>query len=317
MLCSAVAVARISNAVAALTTPLRTGSPTARSTCSGSPVRTDSSSTATAPSIRPSTGTTSPGPTTSRSPTTTSPNGITLTWSPTRRRAKRGARSSSARKSCEARRCAAASNARPVDSITAINAPATYSPTNSVPTNDNTASRSTPARPWRNDTTTHTSAGTTAISVPATQHPSATARHPMSHAIPPSTSAATVTTSKVGSTSDRSRSHHGRVVDSGSVTAHSFVDATPTVAYHDVSMVAQFSCHGSRVALTPGVLAGDDHGHLGGLWTTAVLTEPSSIPGEPAAAVAADDDQLGGLGLLDQLAAGRSSTTTRRTVTSG
>jgi len=51
-----VAVARISNAVAALTTPLRTGSPTARSTCNGSPVSADSSRTATAPSIRPSTG---------------------------------------------------------------------------------------------------------------------------------------------------------------------------------------------------------------------------------------------------------------------
>ena len=106
--------------------------------------------------------------------------------------------------------------------MTAINAPATYSPTNSVPTNDNTASRSTPARPRRNDTTTHTKAGTTAASVPATQHPSATARHPMSHAMPPSTSAATVTTTKAGSNSDRNPGHHGRAVDLDSepVTAH-------------------------------------------------------------------------------------------------
>ncbi len=108
-----------------------------------------------------------------------------------------------------------------MDSITAINAPATYSPTHSVPTSDNTASRSTPARPRRNDTTTHTSAGTTAASVPATQHASATARHPMSHAIPPSTNAATVTTSKAGSTSDRNRGHHGRAVDFESVTVAS------------------------------------------------------------------------------------------------
>ena len=46
VLSSAVAVARSSNAGPALTTPLRTGSPTARSTSSGSPVSTDSSSTA-------------------------------------------------------------------------------------------------------------------------------------------------------------------------------------------------------------------------------------------------------------------------------
>ena len=44
---AAVAVARSSKALPALTTPLRTGSPAARSTCSGSPVSTDSSSTAT------------------------------------------------------------------------------------------------------------------------------------------------------------------------------------------------------------------------------------------------------------------------------
>ena len=68
-----------------------------------------------------------------RSSTATSSRGITLTSEPTRRRANRGACSSRARKSWVARRSAAASSARPPASITAINAPARYSPTSSVP----------------------------------------------------------------------------------------------------------------------------------------------------------------------------------------
>ena len=158
--------------------------------------------------MRPSTGTTSPGPTTNTSSTTTSASGITLTSEPTRRRANRGARSSKARKSWEARRAAAASRARPPASITAINAPARYSPTSKVPTSDSTAIRSTPTRPWRNAASTHTTAGTTAVTVPAIQHQSATARHPASHAIPPVANAATVTATKAGSTSLRNRIAH-------------------------------------------------------------------------------------------------------------
>ena len=173
VLSCAVALARNSNALPALTTPLRTGSPEPRSTCSGSPVSTDSSSTATVSTMRPSTGTTSPGPTTRRSSTATSVSGITVTSEPIRLRANRGACSSSARKSCDARRSAAASSARPPASITAINAPARYSPTSSVPTSDSTAIRSTPARPRRSAASTHSTAGTSATEVPAIQHASA------------------------------------------------------------------------------------------------------------------------------------------------
>ena len=101
------------NALPAFTTPLRTGSPTARCTGSGSPVNADSSSTAIVSRTRPSTGRTSPGPTTSTSSTATSFSGVTRISEPTRRRANRGARSSSARKSWEARRSAATLSAPP------------------------------------------------------------------------------------------------------------------------------------------------------------------------------------------------------------
>ena len=210
----AVAVACISNALPALTTPLRTGSPTPRSTCSGSPVRTDSSSTAAASAMRPSTGTTSPGPTTSRSSTTTSSSAITLTADPTRRRANRGACSSSALKSWDARRSAVASSARPPASITAINAPARYSPTSSVPISDNTAIRSTPTRPRRRAASTHTTAGATATTVPAIQQPSATRCQPASHAIPPAASAPTVTATRTGSTNRCNQARNPRAAGS-------------------------------------------------------------------------------------------------------
>ena len=42
----------------------------------------------------------------------------------------------------------------------------------------------------------------------------------MSHAMPPSTSAATVTTTKAGSNSDRNPGHHGRAVDLRLRTGH-------------------------------------------------------------------------------------------------
>jgi hypothetical protein len=110
----------------------------------------------------------------------TSSSGITLTSDPARRRANRGACSSRARKSSVARRSAAASSARPPDSMTAMSAPATYSPTSSVPTSDKTAIRSTPARPRRKAARTQNTAGTTATNVPAIQHQSAISCRPAS-----------------------------------------------------------------------------------------------------------------------------------------
>ena len=88
----------------------------------------------------------------------------------------------------------------PPASITAINAPARYSPTSSVPTSDSTAIRSTPNRPRRSAASTHTTAGTTATTVPAIQQPSATRGAPASQAIPPAANATTVTPARTSST---------------------------------------------------------------------------------------------------------------------
>ena len=179
--------------------PLRTDSPTARSTSSGSPVSADSSSTAGPAATSPSTGSTSPGPTTTRSPTATSSTATSETRSPTRLRAVRGARSSNARRSRVARRCAAASNARPVANITAINAPARYSRTASVPSRARTAIRSTPRVRRSTAATTQPTAGTTATTVAAAHTASAHPLDPATHATPPATSKATVVTSSAGS----------------------------------------------------------------------------------------------------------------------
>ena len=131
---------------AALTTPLRTGSPTARSTCSGSPVRTDSSSTATAASTRPSTGATSPGPAAGGPDHDLAQRDHRhFVTDPAPRETRRTLqRRPQIMRGTPLRRCI---QRTPVDSMTAINAPATYSPTNSVPTNDDTTSRSPPPGP--------------------------------------------------------------------------------------------------------------------------------------------------------------------------
>ncbi len=100
---------------------------------------------------------------------------------------------------------AAASRARPPASITAISAPARYSPTNSVPRSESTAMRSTPRRPRRKDITTQATAGTIATPVPAIQQPSASVRAPASHAIPPAMRTPTVNATRAGSTMGRSR----------------------------------------------------------------------------------------------------------------
>jgi hypothetical protein len=68
VLSAAVLEARRSKGPPALTTPLRTRSPSERSTGFASPVSADSSSTAVPLASRPSTGTISPGLTSSRSP---------------------------------------------------------------------------------------------------------------------------------------------------------------------------------------------------------------------------------------------------------
>ena len=125
---------------------------------------------------------------------------------PIRRRANRGACSSSARRSCEARRSAAASSARPPASITAINAPARYSPTSSVPTSDNTAI--SPPRPVRAAAPQAPTAprAPARTKVPAIQHASADttpSREPRDSAGDQGTP--TVTTTRAGSTSERQR----------------------------------------------------------------------------------------------------------------
>jgi hypothetical protein len=168
-------------------------SPLRCSTRTDSPVSADSSKTAASEINRPSTGKTSPEPTTSWSPTTTASAGTTSTPSRTRRRAARGARFSSERRSFVARRSAACSSACPVASMTTTSAPARYSPTASVPINDNTAMTSTPTRPWRNPLITDQVAGPIAMTVAVIQHVSATWCAPRSHAATPASKAPTAT----------------------------------------------------------------------------------------------------------------------------
>lgn len=199
MLSCAVARAASSKAPLALTVPLRTASFIPYSTSTGSPVSADSSNTALPAVTRPSTGTTSPEPTMSTSPATTDSNGTCSTSSPTRRRAVRGARSSSVRRSREARRSAAASSVRPVASIKAISDPARYSPTTSVPTRASVAITSTPARPRRNAAMTHPTDGGIAATVPAAQNASARSRAPKPHATPPASRPMALNASNPGS----------------------------------------------------------------------------------------------------------------------
>ncbi len=188
-----------------MTTPLRTGSPAVRSTWADSPVSTDSSRTAALLATWPSTGTTSPGFTSSRSPTRTWSTTTVSSASPAYRWANRGACSSKARRSWEARRCAAESKACPDANMTAISDPARYSCTTRVPPSDSTAMRSTPVRPRHSASAIHVSAGTIATAVPTTHAASAVLAAPTAQAMTPSSNAPVVTARSVGSSHGRKR----------------------------------------------------------------------------------------------------------------
>lgn len=74
--------------------------------------------------------------------------------------------------------------------------------------------RSIPRRPRRNAATTHTTAGITAVTVPAIQHPSATRGAWASQATPPAASPATVSATRIGSIAGARRSRAPGVTSS-------------------------------------------------------------------------------------------------------
>ena len=106
-------------------------------------------------------------------------------WSALRRWAERGARSSSSRNSRRARPAAHASRLRPLASITAMTAPARYSPTISVPAKASTAMASTPRRRWRAASMTHHTASANAAAVVAAHTASPAAANPARLKTPP------------------------------------------------------------------------------------------------------------------------------------
>ena len=159
-----------------------------------SPVRADSSVAAYSDSTQPSTGSTSPGPTTTTSSAWMASSPTTSMRSSIRRRAVRGTRSSKARRSFVARCSAAASRAWPVASITAISAPARYSPTANVPTNESRG-RGVYAYATGTDGGDHQQSAGTGTTVAANQHISAICRAPSTQAPPPTASAEQVTAS--------------------------------------------------------------------------------------------------------------------------
>ena len=140
--------ARRLNGPPAFTTPLATGSPWTRSAGRTSLVGADSSRTATPVATVPSTGITSPSATSTMSPAAISSSGTTSTRSPRDRRAVRGARSSSALRSCLARSAAHASRVRPLVSMKLITAAASSSRTATAPASASSA-RSRPRRGGR------------------------------------------------------------------------------------------------------------------------------------------------------------------------
>jgi hypothetical protein len=126
--------------------PLNTCAPLTLVTGMGSPVNADSSTTPRSCARMPSTGTTSPARTRRESPTATSSTGTSSTpWS-TQRCARRGARFTSARKSCSARSTAKSSSTLPPEYISATTAPASGSPKASAALIDKSAITSTPKR---------------------------------------------------------------------------------------------------------------------------------------------------------------------------
>lgn len=106
--------------------------------------------------------------------------------------------------------------------MTAINAPARYSPTSTVPASDSTAIKSTPARPFSRVEIIQYSAGTNAEAVAAIQKPSAISRMPVTHSTPPIASAPTVNATSAGSNHDPNRCFHDCVPVVGWLIAHSF-----------------------------------------------------------------------------------------------
>lgn len=99
--------------------------------------------------------------------------------------------------------------------MTAINAPARYSPTMTVPASDNTAIKSTPARPFTRVAIIQYNAGRKAAAVAAIQNPSAISRTPNAHSTPPIASALTVTPTSTGSNHELIRAFHDRVLAVG------------------------------------------------------------------------------------------------------
>ena len=184
---AAAAVATRSIGCPALTTPLRTSSPAIRSAGRDSPVRADSSSTAGLRS-RPSTGTIPPAPTSSWSPGTTSSTGTSTTPPSTRRRAVRGARSTSRLSSRRARADARASSSRPLASITVITAPANGSSTARAPARASTAMTSTLGWWRRIAPAVQDSEKTRPSTVPAIHRTLAGVPAASSHAAPPASS---------------------------------------------------------------------------------------------------------------------------------
>ena len=189
-------MARTSNAAPALTAPLRTGSPAARSASSGSPVRADSSRTAGPRSTRPSTGSTSPGADDHQvpdddlvdrgPPTPRHPRAVALYAAP--------ARATRAGPGSPVAALPTPEPARSPASPRSARRPGTRPPPR-CPANASTAIRSTPSVRRTSASTTHPTAGTTATTVPAAQNSSADRAAPTAHATPPAASRPTVTSS--------------------------------------------------------------------------------------------------------------------------
>ncbi len=127
--------------------PLRTWSLSLCSTGFDSPVRADSSNTAEPPMTTPSTGTISPGLTMRKSPGLTSSIGAVVTVSPSSLFTVRGVRPIRADSSFRALDSAYSSSTWPPESMSAITAPARYSPRTRDPAIAISAITSTPSLP--------------------------------------------------------------------------------------------------------------------------------------------------------------------------
>ena len=203
---AAVSVATCRTADPPLTTPLRMSSPGRRSTGIASPDSADSSNTP-ASSSRPSTGTSSPAPTSSRSPTATCSTGISTTPSAPSRRATRGAPAASRLSSRRARADARASSTPPVNSITAITAPASGSPTSSAPTSASQAITSTDGCRRRNATAIVIDEYAKPSTVAHTHKTLAASASPATAAPSPATSSSSTSRNRATSRAAHSRTH--------------------------------------------------------------------------------------------------------------